>query len=328
MDPIWNIRRRAAALLRTLIPPFFALLIGSCTLASIQAANDQELLRVSAVTIQEIKSFERDLGIEPTEALSQTAQQRHPLSLLWIWLQRTGTIAMRSPVDVRLTIGFNDATEKIPLERIYQVKGYSVYYRQGNEFADGRSVVTPGFAQEAAVRRVMVVIHEDLHGDQNFDLPWELEESLVTPLGSLAAVEFFKYKGDEANLRIAQAQLAEERALSREVNQVARSAEQTLRDFPQAMARRQILAAISSSSVYGRYFERQIVGQHPETVIEAKLSHDLAYYKQFDRIVGLYDVTGDLKTLLQKLRNAPRPATFETLDSFLESLEHDTIAAQ
>ena len=290
--------------------------------------NDRELLRAAAVTIQEIKSFERDLGIEPTEALSRTAEQRHALSLLWIWLQRTGTIAGRSPIDVRLAIGFNDVTEKIPLEQIYKVEGYSVYYRRGNEFADARSVATTAFAQEAAVRRVTVIIHEDLHGDKNFDLPWELEESLITPLGSIAAVEFFKDRGDADNLQIAQTRLAEERQLSRELNQLAQSAEQTLRDLPPETAKRQILASISSSVVYGRYFERQILGQHPETVIEAKLSHDLAYYRQFDRIAGLYEIIGDLKSLIQKLRNAPKPATFQSLDSFLESLERNTIAAQ
>jgi hypothetical protein len=290
--------------------------------------NDRELLRAAAVTIQEIKSFERDLGIEPTEALSRTAEQRHALSLLWIWLQRTGTIAGRSPIDVRLAIGFNDVTEKIPLEQIYKVEGYSVYYRRGNEFADARSVATSAFAQEAAVRRVTVIIHEDLHGEKNFDLPWEVEESLVTPLGSITAVEFFKHKGDGANLQIAQTRLAEERQLSRELNQLAQSAEQTLRDLPPETAKRQILASISSTAVYGRYFERQILGQHPETVIEAKLSHDLAYYRQFDRIVGLYEFIGDLKSLIQKLRNAPKPATFQSLDSFLESLERNTIAAQ
>jgi len=41
------------------------------------------------------------------------------------------------------------------------------------------------------VRRVMVVLHEDLHGDANFALPWEIEEGLVTPLGYLAAAAFF-----------------------------------------------------------------------------------------------------------------------------------------
>ena len=293
-----------------------------------QMAKDRELLRAAAVTIQEIKSFERDLGIEPTEALSRTAEQSPPLSLLWIWLQRTGTIAVRSPIDVHLTIGFKDVTEKIPLEQIYDVEGYSVYYRRGNEFADARSVATTAFAQEAAVRQVTVIIHEDLHGDQNFDLPWELEESLVTPLGSIAAVEFFKQKGDADNLRIAQTRLAEERQLSRELNQLAQSVERTFRDLPPETARRQILSSISSSAVYGRYFERQILGQHPETVIEAKLSHDLAYYRQFDRIVGLHDFIGDLKSLIQELRNAPKPADFQSLDSFLDSIERNTISAQ
>jgi hypothetical protein len=27
-----------------------------------------------------------------------------------------------------------------------------------------------------------VILHEDLHGDNNFALPWEIEEGVVTPL--------------------------------------------------------------------------------------------------------------------------------------------------
>ena len=86
-------------------------------------------------------------------------------------------------------------------------------------------MTTQSFARESAVRQVAVVIHEDLHGDSNFDLPWEIEESLITPLGSIAAVEFFKRRSDSANLESAQERLDEEKQLSRELSQLVAAAE-------------------------------------------------------------------------------------------------------
>ena len=52
-------------------------------------------------------------------------------------------------------------------------------------------------SDEPIVRRVKVILHEDLHGDVNFALPWEIEEGIVTPLGSFAAVEYFRWKNEQ-----------------------------------------------------------------------------------------------------------------------------------
>jgi len=281
--------------------------------------NETELLRDASATIQEIKAFERDLGIEPTQALAQTSQQRTPTSMLWFWLQRAGTLALRTPIDVRLTLGFAKPKEEVALDQVYRVDGYSVYYRQGNEFADPRSVTTEGFARASAVRQVSVVIHEDLHGDANFDLPWEIEESLVTPLGAIAAVEFFKRKSDSANLESARERLYEERQLSRDLAQLAAEAEAIFSNQSVENARVKIVAMIPAYPVYHRYFQRQIHGQQPETALEAKLSHDLAYYRYFDQIVALYETTGDLKARVRDLRKAPRDDL--ALASYLRSLE-------
>ncbi|HET9882466.1 MAG TPA: hypothetical protein VFS81_11975 [Candidatus Binatia bacterium] len=280
--------------------------------------NETELLRDASATIQEIKAFERDLGLEPTQALAQTSQQRTPTSMLWFWLQRAGTLALRDPIDVRLTLGFAKTKEEVPLDQVYRVDGYSVYYRQGNEFADPRSVATESFAREGAVRQVTVVIHEDLHGDSNFDLPWEIEESLITPLGSIAAVEFFKRRSDSANLERAQERLDDERQLSRELGQLVTAAEAIFSNESVENAKQKIVAMIPSYPVYHRHFQRQIRGQHPETAIEAKLSHDMAYYRHFDRIVALYETTQDLEALVRNLRKAPRDA--QAVTAYLQSL--------
>jgi hypothetical protein len=306
---------------------FFAFLISSCTLTQMPVQNETELLRQASATIQEIKAFERDLGIEPTQALARTSEQKAPSSMLWLWLQRAGTLALRAPIDIRLALGFARIKEEVPLEQVYKAEGYSVYYRQGNEFADAGSVTTKSFAREGAARRVAVVIHEDLHGDANFDLPWEIEESLITPLGSIAAVEFFKRRSDSVNLETAQARLDEEKQLSRELGNLIAAAEKIFSSEPVEIGKQKIIAMIPSYPVYHRHFQRQTRGQHPETVIEAKLSHDLAYYRYFDRIVALYERTGDLKALIGDLRRAPKDA--EAVAAYLQSLERrEAVAAR
>src|SRR6185312_3106012 len=174
------------------------LVVSSCARLLTPRIEDTVQLSHTATLIEEVKSFGKSLGIEPSPALSRTTQDTQPVSMLWLWMQRAGTLALDSPIDVRLAIGFSTEKERLKIEQVYRVDGYSVYYRQGNEFADSRSVATIGFAAEPLVRRVMVVLHEDLHGDANFALPWEIEEGLVTPLGYLAAAAFFEENNDQA----------------------------------------------------------------------------------------------------------------------------------
>ena len=270
--------------------------------------------------INEVKAFGKTIGVEPTPALGRTTEEGPALSMLWLWLQRDGTLALRAPMDIRLAIGFSTEKERLRIEQVYRVDGYSVYYRQGNEFADSRSVATLGFAAEPVVRRAMVVLHEDLHGDANFSLPWEMEEAIVTPLGSLAALAYFRQKGDEPSWKNALAAVAEERKLSRELNALAVEAEQIFAALPVDDAKQQILAEMSRYPTYRRQFDRQIRGQHPPTVLEAKLSHDLAYYRFFDRIAELSELAPDLKTLIDDLKKLPSDATPELIEKFLQSL--------
>jgi hypothetical protein len=270
--------------------------------------------------INEVKAFGKTIGIEPTPALSRTTEEGPALSMLWLWLQRAGTLALRAPLDIRLAIGFRTEKERLRIEQVYRVDGYSVYYRQGNEFADSRSVATIGFAAEPVIRRVMVVLHEDLHGDANFSLPWEMEEAIVTPLGSLAALAYFRQKDDEPSWKNALAAVAEERKLSRELNALTAEAELIFAMLPVDDAKQQILAEMSRYPTYRRQFERQIQGQHPPTVLEAKLSHDLAYYRFFDRIAELSELAPDLKTLIDDLKKLPSDATPELTEKFLQRL--------
>ena len=291
----------------------------SCTLAT-PGAEQARRVQETVALVDEVKAFERTLGIEPTQALSNSSIQQPALSMLWVWLQRVGTIALRRPIDIRMAIGFYADKERIPLERIYKVEGYSVYYRQGNEFADERAVTTAGFAAENVVRRVKVIIHEDLHADQNFDLPWDVEEGVVTPLGSLAAVEFFRQRDDEENLRRARASLEEERAVSRELTAITMRAAAIFAAEPVDEAKKKILSILSDYPAYQRQFKRQTAGQNAETVLEAKLSHDLVYYRYFDAIAGLAEPSGDLKGLIEQLKRLGPNATVQDGENYLREL--------
>ena len=295
-----------------------ALSVSSCSaLRSDNAMRLEENTRL----IEEAKAFGKTLGIEPTEALSRTAHEQTPLSMLWLWMQRVGTLAVGGPVDIRMAIGFSAAKEDFKLEQVYRVEGYSVYYRQGNEFADSRSVATVGFAGEGIVRRVEVILHEDLHGDNNFALSWEIEESIVTPLGSLATVEFFRRKQDQQYSKQALATLEEQRQFGRELNALVGKAKKLFETKPIGEANEQILDLMPAYPVYYRQFQRQIAGQHPPTVLEAKLSHDLAYYRYFDQIVALSERVGDLRTLIADFKKLPADTSQDGMEAYLLQLE-------
>jgi len=296
------------------------LFISACARLATIGTEDTVQLTHTATLIDEVKSFGKSLGIEPTPALRRTTQDSQALSMLWLWMQHVGTLAVNGPIDIRLAIGFSAEKERLKIEQVYRVDGYSVYYRQGNEFSDSRSVATIGFAAEPLLRRVMVVLHEDLHGDANFALPWEIEESLVTPLGYLAMVAFFQRKNDPAASSNAVTYLNEERQISRELNSLVAEAIPVLKSLPIDAAKEKILQRISHYPNYQRQFERQIRGQHPPTVLEAKLSHDLAYYPNSDRIALLAEQAPDLKTLIHDLKGLPPDATLQTTEKYLAEL--------
>jgi hypothetical protein len=296
-----------------------ALSATSC--ATIEGGSGALRLRETAGLIEEVKSFGKTLGIEPTQALSRTTREEPALSMLWLWMQREGTLALGAPVDIRLAIGYGAERERIKIEHVYRVDRYSVYYRQGNEFADARSVATIGFTEEPIVRRVKVVLHEDLHGDVNFAFPWEVEEAIVTPLASLAAVEYFRWKGDEKNLQNAAAWVNEERRISRELNALVARAEKIFAlEGNIETAKQRVLSLLPDYPAYQGPFERQIRSQHAPTALEAKLSHDLAYYRYFDIVAGLAEKAPSLKTLIEDLKRLPREATPTVADGFLQKL--------
>jgi hypothetical protein len=299
----------------------FIITLSGCAAEFRAEVAPAEQLRKTANLIEEVKAFGKTLGIEPTEALSRTSPQGPTLSMLWLWMQRASTIALRAPVDIRMAIGFDTDKEQPKLEQVYRVDGYSVYYRQGNEFADPRSVSTVSFAEEPLVRRVKVILHEDLHGDANFALPWDIEEAIVTPLGSLAAIEYFRHKGDERNLANAVNSVAEERKVSGELMALVGQAERIFAADKVDDAKQKILAALANFPTYQRQFERQTRGQHAATVLEAKLSHDVAYYRYFDDIAALAEKAPSLETLIEDLKKLRQDATPAATEKYLRDLD-------
>jgi hypothetical protein len=293
----------------------------SCGLAQGAGDDDVKVLRETLVLIEEVKAFGRTLGVEPSEALSQSSREKPARSMLWLWLQRLGTIALHASLDIRLEIQFSATKEELPLEYLYLSGSYSAYYRQGNQFGDPRSVATVDFARDSMLIKVKTVLHEDMHDDRNFDLPWEDEESIITPLGALAALEFFKHKADRANTERALEGIEEERTLSRELVAIARTADQLFRIGASSESRRKVLELVRSSRRYARWFESHLEHQDADRALEAKISHDLAYYKYYDRIVSMYENRGELRTIIRDLKKVPQGSTGEALERFLAELE-------
>lgn len=292
--------------------------VGCAANPTTESTGTQRLQETSQL-IKDVKAFGKTIGIEPTEALTRTSQESAPLSMLWLWMQRVGTLALQQPMDIHMAIGFGAERERLKIEQVYRVEGYSVYYRQGNEFADARSAATLAFAEEPLVRRVKVILHEDLHGDQNFPQRWEIEEALVTPLGSLAALDYFRFTQDEKNLANALASFEEERALSRELLDLVSQAAKVFAQEQAEKGKQRILELLPAYRIYASHFESQVAGQHRPTVLEAKLSHDLAYFRYFDRVARLAEMT-PLKTLIEDLRRLPADADHQSTDRYLESL--------
>src|SRR5262245_43458381 len=287
----------------------------------VQPQSDQTLLQQTLLLVEQVKQYEKTLGIEPAEALTRSSQQKAVTSMLWIWLQRLGTIAVDRPIDARIAVKFSVPKEQVPLDRVYQAVGYSHYVRQGNQFGDEDSVITVDFAKETIATQVKIIIHEDLHDAKNFDLQWEIEESIITPLGMLAALEFLQQTSNSVGINDMKRAIEEERQVSRELNDLIREAEATFQNLPLREAREKVQRLLDSHPLYNRYYQYQIKDQDADLVLEAKLSHDLAYYRYFDRVVALYESMKDLKLLVQELKKIPPESDWKAVSAYFNKLD-------
>ena len=287
----------------------------------VQPQSDQTLLQQTLLLVEQVKQYEKTIGIEPAEALTRSSQQKAVTSMLWIWLQRLGTIALDRPIDARIAVKFSVPKEQVPLDRVYQAVGYSHYVRQGNQFGDEDSVITVDFAKESIATQVKIIIHEDLHDAKNFDLQWEIEEPIITPLGMLAALEFLQQTSNSEGVNDMKRAIEEERLVARELNELVREAAATFQNLPLQEAREKVRRLLESHPLYNRYYQYQVKDQDADLVLEAKLSHDLAYYRYFDRVVALYERLKDLKLLVQELKKIPPESDWKAVSEYFDKLD-------
>jgi hypothetical protein len=109
----WRKLRTAGNQSKTAAALGLILTLGACATVSTPAGSGTERLREISQLIEDVKAFGKTLGIEPTQALARTSQDGPALSMLWLWMQRVGTVAIRKPVDIYMAIGFATASEQL-----------------------------------------------------------------------------------------------------------------------------------------------------------------------------------------------------------------------
>ena len=113
----------------------------------------------------------------------------------------------------------------------------------------------------------------------------------------------------------------EERQVARDLNNLVREAEKVLQNSPLHEAREKARRLLESHPLYNRYYQYQVKDQDADLVLEAKLSHDLAYYRYFDRVVSLYERLKDLKLLVQELKKIPPESDWKTVTEYFDKLD-------
>jgi len=281
---------------------------------------DQAVARATAV-----KAFGETIGIAPSDALRVSTRAQPGASRLWVWVQKKGTLATQTPMDFVLQLGFGSEQEKVPLNSVRhwdEMGGYSYYWRHSSEFesAEDAAAITVDFAAQSVRRQVEVVLHEDLHAAEPFrSWPFRINEGIVTPLADLAALAFFTSRDDRANVEATEAHIQEQRSLSRELNELVGEMLRLFADRPLATARQSALREVRAAAVYSRFFDHHVNDQSPDVLLEAKVSHDWAYYGLYDRVMKLYEQNGsDITKLNEIFKNAPSDGA--DFDKFLREL--------
>src|SRR3990170_8967532 len=99
---------------------FLLFALNACALVERPGFQSEEGLRETAGLIQQVKAFGQTLGIEPTDALGRTTGEGSALSMLWLWLQRAGTLARNRAVDIRMGVGLSSIKEQTKIEQVYR----------------------------------------------------------------------------------------------------------------------------------------------------------------------------------------------------------------
>lgn len=281
--------------------------------------TDEELLRETELLAVDIKEFGKSIGISPSRALEKIQKESQTHTLLSLGLKKQGVVT--PAYDIELQFIFSGGPIGVKWAWLTDIvrAGYSYYVRLITEYSGNNdaAVITLDFAKEALTRKVEVILHEDLH--ENIQITGAVEESVVTPLAYLAALKFFEHGGDAESIQEVKRLVEERRAVSKELNKLAEEATKTFEGLPLKKARERIFDSIPSHPTYQKYFGYKEGSRDLLEQLEAKISHDLAYYTHFDRIIGLYEKAGDLKALIEDFKNSPRDGN--ELAKYLDGLE-------
>lgn len=301
------------------------------TTAFAQTKSDEELLKETVELAKQVKEFGKTLGIEPSAHLSESTMNQKPFSLLVIHIQKRGSVDFES-LD-RSMLGFELDKDQMPIHS-YCVwsRLYSIFLRQANEFAgDSKSLITLGFAKENLARKVMVIFHKDLHENTHLNSrtsDYNTAETLVTPLGFVAALKYFEHKNDADNVKEISRLIAYYRGLSRELNALESDIKELSKNaaFPALVCielyEKEIL---NKYPAYRQYLKNTLKPYGQCEAEEAAITNDLMYWKYFDQVVSLYDKTGNVKTLIEDFENAPGDKS--DLEKYLDNLNKKYSAA-
>jgi len=299
------------------------ILLASPTSGAQHAGDDEKLLRETAELSQKVKEFGKTLGIEPSDALTKTTLEAPHQTWISINAQKRGTLALQESVDIEFWLYFTESPRKIIQDWYLYNKNYSVYTRLGEQLADKASTITPDFARETLTRKVDVILHEDLHMNTKHLLGTINREAIVTPLATLAALNYFENTGDHANYTQTKTLIQRYRIVSRELNDFVKSVLDIFSHTPKENWYEKISKIAPDYPNYMTEFRNISDSLDPESPeedrLEAKISHDYLYYKYFDRVVSLYEKCGNLKLLIADLKKSPADAS--TLETYLSELE-------
>lgn len=182
----------------------------------------------------------------------------------------------------------------------------SIYYRKLQELAFEDVVITPRFARETRVEKVQTIIHEDLHFNDE-ETAGHNAEAFVTPLGYLAALEFFKMKGNMRAIQLTQLKINYYRQLSQVITMFAQTLKRLFKTFPLREA--YYRASYCMPPLYKNYSRGRRRKQRWGNPLEAIVSHDFLYWKYFNDVVGLSEKVNDFKTLFEIIKNVPEDRT-------------------
>lgn len=262
--------------------------------------SEEALIQESMTLSGAVKEFEKKLGIKPTEALSKSSNEQQPVTILRVWMQKKNTLAIYNAIDALVSLSFHG--DKIPNSRIDASRDYSFYWRKTEMFAGQQSVITPNFAKRTRVEQVHRILHEDLHGAiKKNDAD---DESIVTALGYFATLEFFQEKKDNNGIVEARHLIEDSRAYAKELLTLTRQINDLFSSVGARDERRNQALEILSESFHLSWLLAQD-NQSPKDALEALISHELMYWKHFNRLADLYEKNGNFTILLNELKSAP-----------------------